>query len=76
MPPNRGNILRADALKQLNSALDLMKQANVILDAVKAGWSVPDAPEQPPYIDALNSVKMQAARSADVATRLLATMGK
>jgi hypothetical protein len=76
MSTNLGVTARATALQQLKLALDLIKQADVLLDAAKAGWSVPDAPEQPPYIDALNSIKTQAAESVATATRLLATMGK
>ncbi|MCC6552811.1 MAG: hypothetical protein IT372_07285 [Polyangiaceae bacterium] len=71
MPPRT-----SDALKQLNNALAQIKSANAILDSVAAGWSVPDAPEQPPYIDTLSTIKIQASHSIDVANRLLATMGK
>ena len=76
MPLDPGNIAGVDALKQLNSALDLINEANVILDAVRSGWSVPDAPEQPPYIDALISITTEATRLDDVATGLLPMMGK
>jgi hypothetical protein len=74
--PSSGSTSRAEDLKQLTNALALLKQANLILDAVRAGWSVPDAPEQPPFIDTLNTIKAQASHALDVSNRLLATMGK
>jgi hypothetical protein len=63
-----------EALKQLDSALALMKQASSILDAVQAGWSVPDAPERAPLIDRLSSIQAQAAHATQVADRLITTL--
>lgn len=63
-----------EALKQLNNALALMKQASSILDAVQAGWSVPDAPERAPFIDTLGSIQAQAAHATEVSNRLLGTL--
>jgi hypothetical protein len=69
--PNRN----PDALKQLNNALAELQSANTILDSVAATWTVPDAPDQPPFISTLTSIKAQAGHSIEVATRLLNTMG-
>jgi hypothetical protein len=63
-------------LKQLSSALAQIKSANATLDSAAAGWSVPDAPEQPPFIYTLSAIKLEAGHAIDVANLLLATMGK
>lgn len=74
MPNPRSN--KNDPLTQLNNALADFKSANAALDFVASNWSVPDAPDQPPFIDALNNIKDQGQNAIDTAVRLLATMGK
>lgn len=65
-----------ETLNQLTNALASLKQANAILDSVLAGWSVPEPPEQPPFIDTLTQIKDQGTHAADVAGRLLTSMKK
>jgi hypothetical protein len=64
----------ASTVKRLNEAVSLIVQANATIDKVQVGWSVPDAPEQPPVIQALTTLKVQASHAANVAQRLLASM--
>ena len=61
-------------LEQINAALDLLRRANGLLAGVVDGWSVPDAPERPPVINALGLVKNEALKAASTSDRLLATM--
>jgi hypothetical protein len=74
--PKDGDNARASAntVKNLNEAIGLLRKANAILEKVQAGWSVPDAPERPPVIEALKSVGAQGTHAAGLAKQLLTTM--
>jgi hypothetical protein len=74
MPRKRPDRTIEEDLRQLKNSLSLLKQASRLLDETLAGWSVPDGPEQPPFIDTLNSIKNEATECISVADRLLATM--
>ena len=80
MPKKPEDIARSSAstsmVRQLNEVLSLLAQANAIIDKVQAHWSVPDAPERPPVVQALTAVKAQGSHVSNVAHRLLATVNR
>lgn len=74
MPKEDSARASANAVKNLNEAITLLKKANTVLEKIQAGWSVPDAPERPPVIEAVKAVGVQGSHAVLLAKQLLTTL--